>query len=736
MKKLIKPFIIFVLVLCAGIVILNQYKEEFSFYNPTVGVKVVIMLQNPDTGEYELDSQRQIRIEKDKPYTYSPATMQNYKVNQEMSSLTCESVTKQTEFKVYYECETCTVKFVSDRGVLTEGSAELVVRKGQVLTNLARFSCEGYEQTGYDKQVDKVYEDTIFNAVWALKEYNLYLYVTPGSFIDESGYQKSQQNANCYVKTFNFMQSFTLPELSLTSTEQIFLGWYDEVNGDGEQRFEVEEGTLSDLHFYAHYDVKTYELNFILNGENYTTVIAPAGEKIYSAGILASEQKAGMGLNWYTDESYQTLYSFDVMPQGGAVVYGKWENDVGVGFLDWEAEGQTIDSFEELTKLIDYTRFYNLTDTEVRYEVTYCSPAQFESDVKIAINSKGFSTSGVTTGVSLITEGDKLYISVFMERENAYEYEDLFTTQENLTDIYEYIGYAQEGRENNGEFYIDGLTNSYEAETTLQLQYVVERGYKPVCKPYSPASKAYARAREILNQIIGESYNDYQKVQAIYEWLVTSVQYDFNALSYDGEWYECDAYYMEGVFNNQKSVCGGIAKALSLMCNIEGIPCVEVTGNNHAWCKVKVNNAWYVVDATHGRVHLSGSEMAMLSHSDFLISDEDKALKGYSSNDHANIKATYNYDFFANKYYTFNGETYDYVIENIDEFANLLMYLNSNIKNLSYKTIDFSYQITDMPIMDAYANACQKLMLNGIKFNYQVQAIGGDVGEYAHILFS
>ncbi|MDE7107440.1 MAG: hypothetical protein K2O39_03875, partial [Clostridiales bacterium] len=85
------------------------------------------------------------------------------------------------------------------------------------------------------------------------------------------------------------------------------------------------------------------------------------------------------------------------------------------------------------------------------------------------------------------------------------------------------------------------------------------------------------------------------------------------------------AYYLEGVFGdgttefggmayNPNAVCDGMSKAYALMCNIEGIPCVRVVGRagksintagGHAWNKVFVNGAWYMVDCTWGDSHVT-----------------------------------------------------------------------------------------------------------------------------------
>lgn len=68
-----------------------------------------------------------------------------------------------------------------------------------------------------------------------------------------------------------------------------------------------------------------------------------------------------------------------------------------------------------------------------------------------------------------------------------------------------------------------------------------------------------------------------------------------------------DAY---GALCRHVAVCDGIAEAMNILCALEGIPCIKVSGlgntatgsENHAWNKVRIDGYWYVVDATWGRL--------------------------------------------------------------------------------------------------------------------------------------
>lgn len=169
-------------------------------------------------------------------------------------------------------------------------------------------------------------------------------------------------------------------------------------------------------------------------------------------------------------------------------------------------------------------------------------------------------------------------------------------------------------------FPIDRAEKTMNVEYSDELYLTVQNGARPIPKVGSAAETLYAMARSILRKICTDDMTDVQKAHAIYDWIMWHVTYDTPATgaSTSGETYS--AYYLEGVLAdgvtpvggvvyNPYAVCDGMSKTYSLMCNIEGIPCVRVVGQagkslatagGHAWNKVFVQNAWYVVDCTWG----------------------------------------------------------------------------------------------------------------------------------------
>lgn len=735
---IIKCFVIFFLVSCIGVLILNQNKDTWFSYHQQAQVSVVYMVQDPDSGEYANNGvQSKLRVEKDQPYTYSPHTLENYSVNYEKSFLSIESVSEETEFVVYYDCELVTLTFDGNGGDLACGSEGLdtqQIRKGQSISTvtLPEYQKQGYDLVGFLPNSAKVYENTTFTARWEKHVYTVYLHVIDGSTIEKDGFSKSELTSNTYQKAFDFETDFDLP--IPTQLHYTFKEWNTESDGSGDTYSGIAKNTFSDLHLYAVYDVETHKITYMLDGEEYYSSIALYDSNIYSLTLSPSERRAGYGLNWYEDQAYETLYEFDVMPDHDVTLYGKWEIDTGSGFIGWSPEreeGKTVDDYDELKKFVEYVRFYNVTEENYKIPVTYTSEAdELKTDLEKAINASEF-RCGYTVKYGSATQNGVLYAVCYCNSDNTYEL-NLRSTDKSDYSSYYYFSYTENGRgDDYDDFYIDKLqSGTVEVTTTNQLLYVVEHGYKPACKENSPAELVYNKAKALLNSIISTDYNDYQKAEAIYNWLVLNVAYDHNAFAYSAnsawEWYKYDAFYMEGVFNKKKAVCDGIAKSFVLLCNIEGIPCVEVSGNAHAWCKVKINNRWYVADPTHGSVQIADAEKSVTNHGEFLISDSAKASKGYTTTSYPNIKANEGYDYFGKKTFVFNGTSYDYAIKDYNQLAALLKYAVSVGVSLVDTSIDISYDGTDF--QETLLEARKLLVKEAVLFDYDISVIGSAPG--------
>lgn len=264
-------------------------------------------------------------------------------------------------------------------------------------------------------------------------------------------------------------------------------------------------------------------------------------------------------------------------------------------------------------------------------------------------------TSGYYSDISVELKGAVLSTSFRVDAVNAPSKQTKTTHNsgsyaKQLHAIAPHINYDEtKYRPDNYKFPIDKLENTQYVSCTDALYFAAENNTCPVPIAGSAAKTVYERARYILRRIITDDMTDVQKAHAIYDWIMWQVTYDTPATNINSGGEAYSAYYLEGVFGDGTlsidgvkyspyAVCDGMSKAYSLMCNIEGLPCVRIAGiagsslddaGGHAWNKVNVDGAWYIVDCTWGdyqtavKLGIGTDEYEVGSHEYFLLTDAE-----------------------------------------------------------------------------------------------------------------
>lgn len=115
-----------------------------------------------------------------------------------------------------------------------------------------------------------------------------------------------------------------------------------------------------------------------------------------------------------------------------------------------------------------------------------------------------------------------------------------------------------------------------------------------------------------VNQLFGEEAGDYEKVQAVYTYLIDEVEY------VDSE----HDQNIAGALWKKECVCAGYTRAAQYLLNRMEIPCMFVSGDgiqenvSHSWNIVEIDGANYYMDATNGDQtrFLEGDATKMESH--------------------------------------------------------------------------------------------------------------------------
>ena len=234
---------------------------------------------------------------------------------------------------------------------------------------------------------------------------------------------------------------------------------------------------------------------------------------------------------------------------------------------------------------------------------------------------------------------------------------------------------------------------------------VVQQGYQPIFiskkdgapRDYWPWAKdAYEKGIDTAKKIISKDMNDFEKVEAIHDWIVMNNIYDSKLLEYFNE-YDSKAishfrgFSLEGVLLDGKGVCDSISKTFLLMTKAVGIECIKVegisygggggTGVAHAWNKVKIDDEWYVIDVTGNapliKININEKNTEILKHTYYLVPNSDPELKKKNSEkeDKNYPEATGRYDYFENK--TYDGHR-SIKVKNKTELDNYLNWVKDN----------------------------------------------------------
>jgi hypothetical protein len=256
---------------------------------------------------------------------------------------------------------------------------------------------------------------------------------------------------------------------------------------------------------------------------------------------------------------------------------------------------------------------------------------------------------------------------------------------------------------------------------TEQLFMVVQSGETPEFEEGDSVVKTvWNNALEVLGEINdSDNLTDYEKALNIYNYICGDIVYDYVIYEYMdlkddysiNNFGNFSCFYLEGVFydfeglSTHYAVCDGLAKAYSLLCNIEGIDCVKVNGSveggNHAWDRIylgaeedyNLDAGYYYVDNTWGEgVYKDGGvDYQVLTHSYFLFNDLTGRTVSYPKNlERDNPSSDFNY--YANTTFEYNGETIDCEIGSDDEFTKILSYAQqvANDKGSYVVEIDFT----------------------------------------------
>lgn len=127
-----------------------------------------------------------------------------------------------------------------------------------------------------------------------------------------------------------------------------------------------------------------------------------------------------------------------------------------------------------------------------------------------------------------------------------------------------------------------------------------------------------ATVSDVMRSVNGYT-STVSKLKVIHDWVVTH-----NSFSLTGTYETCSVY--NGLAGHGELQCQGYAKTTQYLCDMAGIECMTVVGNNtagstHAWNVVYCENGYYILDTTWDDPRSDNNRSSYVRHVLFLAND-------------------------------------------------------------------------------------------------------------------
>lgn len=567
--------------------------------------------------------------------------------------------------------------------------------------------------------------------------------------------------------------------ISTTTLETILSNGMGEVNDtiaaiekEGTFTLKVDvDGVSREVNFVVKDNVAANHIEVVANGNlsqttaetvTFTATLSPAkadvesvkwyvNDKYYSTGKTFSFKPTNRGEHKVTAEINKITKTKTIVylsEHDEAWYYASHFHDYG-GY----AQNRYITSKEELKNLILFVLENKIA--EIKFYAGYATPETVKNDVSEVRDC--VEESGIIPGYSLETSGNEFTIKFrFFADEaglvptvNSPEFDAPDGFGDAVQNTYSKPHYDTVKKTRN--FYIDGVKETMSVSTSNMLYKAVAWGYQPVFmgSQADNLKQIYDNAKDALSYIVSDEMSEYEKVHAIYDYIIYNVRYDHDCANTQDKYVSGNlslnekmkyyGYYLEGIFldkfykKDMHAVCDGKSKAFVLMCGIEGITAVRISGEassdgknfgGHAWNKVLLDlngtgdKEWYFVDTTWGDVGDDSKEF--LSHAYFLLSDDEVKNTHVEKQGHGYPKAEGKFDYYAHETYTSSGTEYNYVITNKNLAAQQMARALKTLPKSTIVEFEFAFSLTKYAA-ENYAKEAMKASGRGLEgYSYAI----------------
>lgn len=570
--------------------------------------------------------------------------------------------------------------------------------------------------------------------------------VVRARYFDNSSFGKKTATAYVYDEDGNLISTTTLETIRSNGMGEVN-DTIAAIGKEGNFTLKVDvDGVSREVNFVVKDNVAANHIEVGVTGNlsqttaetvTFTATLSPAkadvesvkwyvNDKYYSTGKTFSFKPTNRGEHKVTAEINKITKTKTIVylsEHDEAWYYASHFHDYG-GY----AQNRYITSKEELKNLILFVLENKIA--EIKFYAGYATPETVKKDVSEVRDC--VEESGIIPGYSLETSGNEFTIKFrffadeagLIETVNSPEYDAPDGFADAVQNTYSKPHYDDNVKKERN-FYIDSVKETMSVSTSNMLYKAVAWGYKPVFMGSQAENlkQIYDNAKDALSYIVSDEMSEYEKVHAIYDYIIYNVRYDHDCANAEDAYVSGNlslnekmkyyGYYLEGIFldkfykKDMHAVCDGKSKAFVLMCGIEGITAVRISGKassdgqnfgGHAWNKVLLDlngtgdKEWYFVDTTWGDVGDDSKEF--LSHAYFLLSDDEVKNTHVENTGHDYPKAEGKFDYYAHETYTSSGTEYNYVITNNNLAAQQMARALKTLPKSTIVEFEFAFSLT------------------------------------------
>lgn len=310
----------------------------------------------------------------------------------------------------------------------------------------------------------------------------------------------------------------------------------------------VVDGVSREVNFVVKDNVAANHIEVVANGNlsqttaetvTFTATLSPAkadvesvkwyvNDKYYSTGKTFSFKPTNRG-------EYKVTAEINKITKTKTIVYLSEHDEAwyyASHFHDYGgyAQNRYITSKEELKNLILFVLENKIA--EITFYAGYSTPETVKKDVSEVRDC--VEESGIIPGYSLETSGNEFTIKFrffadeagLIETVNSPEYDAPDGFMDAVQNTYSKPHYDNVKKERN--FYIDGVKETMSVSTSNMLYKAVAWGYKPVFMGSQAENlkQIYDNAKDALSYIVSDEMSEYEKVHAIYDYIIYNVRYD------------------------------------------------------------------------------------------------------------------------------------------------------------------------------------------------------------------